>query len=324
MNEPGARKNALHTAMKSRCAALLSLLAAGGTSFAADLPPGTKDESDMLHEVHVYHIVLHDEAAASALRQRLLDAAPKGVTLNQFKRAAVAESRDPGSASTGGDLGVVRDGVMVKEFEKAIFSADLNQVPPPVRTGFGWHLIYVTTRTQIPAAQLCASTLAVAQRQAATDQEREVLMFSGRARHAKVIHPKVLDWLGSRWDEPRVNARGDLLYWRTEPIPKRLGSVRLTMHIEYGSALYQGNPEGCRRSAVQEWEVRCAERTVALTASADFEGRAGVGRRLHEWRAQPDNLRMLPAADGLAGQMHARACKPAEQREAPKPGRTAV
>lgn len=35
---------------------------------------------------------------------------------------------------------------MVKEFEDAAFSAELNKVTDPVKTQFGWHLIVVTNK----------------------------------------------------------------------------------------------------------------------------------------------------------------------------------
>ncbi len=57
--------------------------------------------------------------------------------------AALAEeySDDPGSASEGGDLGLVEKGIMVPEFEDALFSLEEGQVSEPVKTDFGYHLI---------------------------------------------------------------------------------------------------------------------------------------------------------------------------------------
>lgn len=59
--------------------------------------------------------------------------------------AAMAEewSQDPGSAANGGDLGWFRRGNMVAEFEDVAFRLPNNQVSPPVRTDFGWHIIRV-------------------------------------------------------------------------------------------------------------------------------------------------------------------------------------
>lgn len=61
-----------------------------------------------------------------------------------FAELAREHSDDPGSASQGGDLGVVERGVMVPAFEEALFSLEEGQVSQPVETEFGYHLIKVT------------------------------------------------------------------------------------------------------------------------------------------------------------------------------------
>lgn len=58
-----------------------------------------------------------------------------------FGKLAKVYSQDPGSAHLNGDLGVFQEGMMVAEFDKAVFSLELGQVSEPVRTDFGYHLI---------------------------------------------------------------------------------------------------------------------------------------------------------------------------------------
>ncbi|MBQ8476139.1 peptidylprolyl isomerase [bacterium] len=62
-----------------------------------------------------------------------------------FEDAAKKYSSCP-SGQQGGDLGYFPRGVMVKPFEEAAFSADVNKVTEPVQTQFGWHLIKVTDK----------------------------------------------------------------------------------------------------------------------------------------------------------------------------------
>jgi len=50
------------------------------------------------------------------------------------------------SGRNGGDLGEFGPGMMVPEFDKVVFSADLNTVQGPVKTQFGYHLLEVTSR----------------------------------------------------------------------------------------------------------------------------------------------------------------------------------
>ena len=51
------------------------------------------------------------------------------------------------SGQQGGDLGEFGPGMMVKEFDEVVFSADVNTVQGPVQTQFGYHLLEVTSRS---------------------------------------------------------------------------------------------------------------------------------------------------------------------------------
>ena len=50
------------------------------------------------------------------------------------------------SKAQGGDLGQFGPGMMVKEFDEVVFSADVNTLQGPVKTQFGYHLLEVTSR----------------------------------------------------------------------------------------------------------------------------------------------------------------------------------
>lgn len=63
-----------------------------------------------------------------------------------FADAAKKNSKCP-SGAQGGDLGSFGPGMMVPEFDKVVFSGDLNTVLGPVKTQFGYHLLEVTSRT---------------------------------------------------------------------------------------------------------------------------------------------------------------------------------
>ena len=79
-----------------------------------------------------------DKAAAKAKIEGLAAQIKAG---QDFSELAKTESTDPGSKSQGGDLGEVRKGQMVAEFEKALFDLKAGEVSAPVETQFGWHLI---------------------------------------------------------------------------------------------------------------------------------------------------------------------------------------
>lgn len=58
-----------------------------------------------------------------------------------FEDIALKNSIDPGSKKTGGSLGWVSRGSLVKSFEKAAFSAKRGALVGPIETDFGFHLI---------------------------------------------------------------------------------------------------------------------------------------------------------------------------------------
>ena len=58
-----------------------------------------------------------------------------------FETLARENSEDPGSAASGGDLGWVAKGMMVPEFESALFKLKKGQVSDVVKSSFGFHII---------------------------------------------------------------------------------------------------------------------------------------------------------------------------------------
>ncbi|MEI7621539.1 MAG: protein translocase subunit SecD [Candidatus Moraniibacteriota bacterium] len=61
-----------------------------------------------------------------------------------FEELAKVESQDPGSKDNGGDLGFVKKGAFVPEFDKVLFEGNLkpNEIYPElVESQFGWHII---------------------------------------------------------------------------------------------------------------------------------------------------------------------------------------
>ena len=91
------------------------------------------------------HILIKPESDSSeADEQALQKANDLLVKLNDgedFAEIAKTQSDDKGSANNGGDLGVITPGVMVEEFEEAVFSLTQDEISQPVKTEFGYHLI---------------------------------------------------------------------------------------------------------------------------------------------------------------------------------------
>ena len=50
------------------------------------------------------------------------------------------------SRSKGGDLGEFKPSMMVKEFDKVVFSGKIGEVYGPIKTQFGYHIIEILDR----------------------------------------------------------------------------------------------------------------------------------------------------------------------------------
>jgi hypothetical protein len=110
---------------------------------------------------------LGDTSAAGSDSVRRKAAALRAtLTPANFATVAQKESKDPGSASHGGDLGAFEHGQMVAPFEQALLALKPGQISQPVHTQFGWHLIYRPTYAEAHddvARKLGAQTMQVAQ-----------------------------------------------------------------------------------------------------------------------------------------------------------------
>ena len=84
------------------------------------------------------HILVDTEEECLDLKERI-DAG------ENFTEIAQAHSNCPSKAQ-GGDLGQFGPGMMVKEFDKVVFSADIATLQGPIKTQFGYHLLEVTSR----------------------------------------------------------------------------------------------------------------------------------------------------------------------------------
>ena len=66
-----------------------------------------------------------------------------------FAEEAKVSSDDEGSSQNGGDLGFFRRGAMVPEFDSVAFRLDSGAISTPVKTRFGYHLIFVEKRRKL-------------------------------------------------------------------------------------------------------------------------------------------------------------------------------
>ena len=142
-------------------------------------------------ETLVRHILLEPSAirseeetraAIEELRARIVDG-------EDFAALAVEHSDDPGSALAGGDLGWSTADGFVREFQEAMAGTEVDEISPPFRTEFGWHILEVQGRRE----------------QDASDEARRD--YAVRVLHAQRFDDGLQEWLKEIRDEAFVEER---------------------------------------------------------------------------------------------------------------------
>jgi len=102
-----------------------------------------KDRFTTQERRHGRHILITvgegvDDAAAKQKAEELTAKAKAGA---DFAQLAKDNSKDPGSAQQGGDLGWAQRGMFVGPFEDALFTMSIGEIRGPVKSDFGYHVI---------------------------------------------------------------------------------------------------------------------------------------------------------------------------------------
>jgi peptidyl-prolyl cis-trans isomerase D len=104
-------------------------------------------EFEAPREVHAAHVLVRvpdtgGSEAEDKARAKVAEVITRAKGGEDFAKLAREISQDPGTAKTGGDLGFVKKGEMVPQFEEALFALKKGEVTAePVRSPFGFHAI---------------------------------------------------------------------------------------------------------------------------------------------------------------------------------------
>jgi parvulin-like peptidyl-prolyl isomerase len=95
--------------------------------------------------VEANHILLETRAEAQRVYEQVKDASRA-----RFAAVAKQESTEPGADQSGGDLGNAPASQFVPEFATAVAALEPGEVSAPVKTQFGWHVIYLADKQVTP------------------------------------------------------------------------------------------------------------------------------------------------------------------------------
>jgi peptidyl-prolyl cis-trans isomerase D len=139
----------------------------------------------------VRHILLPvpteaDEAKAQAVLEEIQAVRARILGGEPFDEVAKAVSQDPGSASQGGSLGEIEQGLMDPTFDQAAFALATGELSEPVRSRFGYHLIEVEEIT--PARVKPFEEVKESLRAELARQQAESLFYDLGERLANVVY----------------------------------------------------------------------------------------------------------------------------------------
>lgn len=183
-------------------------------------------------EVELAHIYVEPKPSAEAHRaaheklRALLDSLTAGA---DFEELARRHSQDPGSAAQGGDLGFVRRGLFLPEFESVVFGLAEKQRSGIVETKYGLHVIELVERR---GESVRARHILLRVEQTAADQDSAVNAL--RALRARALAGEGFAALARQYSEDK----------ETAPIGGSLGTVEAAQLEPAFAAIIAGLKEG--------------------------------------------------------------------------------
>ena len=112
------------------------------------------------------HILVATKAEADRIA---LEATPQN-----FADLAKQYSTDTGTKDNGGNLGPLQKGTLVPEFEKVAYALKKGEISAPVKTQFGWHIIYVSNVTPARTIPFAEAKTGIIQQQLQTKRNEKL------------------------------------------------------------------------------------------------------------------------------------------------------
>lgn len=181
------------------------------------------------NEVRASHILLMlDEQATEEEKQkvevRILEIKKQADSGEPFEKLVAQYSEDPSAKENKGDLGYFSAFRMVYPFESAAFKTEVGKVSDPVRTRFGYHLVYVTDKRKA-LGEVRARHLMLTLPNDATTEERDKVEKKIKELHQELLDGKDFAELARNYSQdPGTARKGGELPW--------FGSGRMVKEFE--------------------------------------------------------------------------------------------
>lgn len=155
-------------------------------------------------KVKARHILIRiDEKQNEAAAKKLAEDLRKQATPQNFAALATKHSDDPGSKNKGGDLGEFDRGRMVPAFEETAFKQEAGKISDPVKTDFGYHIIFTEAKVPATTQPLEQAQADIARKMIGRSREAELVAKAREAveKGTKAEVDALVQRSGSKWQE---------------------------------------------------------------------------------------------------------------------------
>ncbi|OUR96208.1 hypothetical protein A9Q84_07570 [Halobacteriovorax marinus] len=112
-----------------------------------------KSALDTKEEVKASHILFRTDDKNAANKLKALTKLRMTLTKKNFAKQANKHTEDPSGQGKGGTLGWFTKGRMVPEFDAVAFNLKPGTISKPIKTSFGYHVIYVQSKKEAKEAK---------------------------------------------------------------------------------------------------------------------------------------------------------------------------
>ncbi|WP_372651214.1 SurA N-terminal domain-containing protein [Halobacteriovorax sp.] len=113
-----------------------------------------KSSLDQKEQVKARHILFKTDGKNDKQKLKAITTLRKKLTTRNFISEAKKHTEEEAGKSTGGDLKWFPRGAMVPEFDKAAFSMKPGTISSPIKSSFGYHIIFVEDKKEEKLATL--------------------------------------------------------------------------------------------------------------------------------------------------------------------------
>lgn len=230
------------------------------------------------------HILVASREAAAAARTRVAAGEPFGEVARQVSLAD--------SAAKGGDLGIVRWGVLNPVMEDRLWSMKKDEISEPFETDDGWNVLYVVERVEVERPKL----------EQVQAQIKARLVQRKKERLTRTLHRKLLD-RAHAVTRPSVLIEAALAGAKVDPTDKTILAQAGGEQITLVEVLPLIDPDGLRKvpEALRERRIgRFLETELARRVAGAEAVAKGYGDR-RDFRREIDGATDAAVLDRFLG-----------------------